>query len=453
MRSPKVKILIVSSGLRPEHFGGLPSHVEDLLVSLSAAGEQVAYLNVGAKSTWPLTQLSKRGDLPCPAWNLTSPRSYVRYWTGTKEPDSQVVLDAGYERAFHEVIEVFQPGIVHFHELTSVPVGIFEKVAANGIKLLFSAHDFFALCPTAKLFRPDGTHCDRTTENLDCQNCSLKAGLNRFQQWGYTNEQVLGRSLRLRNVGRRVIRWLEKSFSRLPETQAYQRRRQDFIRMLSFADAVLVTSRAQERLFQQHTGDQWRLRFLPLSRSTFRKDRPLSRMAAVRPNKLIFIALNIVNQAKGLDLLKSTFAKLAEEGIKVELRLVGLEPGTNPGIRTFGPYNDEQLDDILAEADFGILPSIWPEAYGYVGPEMLSRGLPVIASKMGAMPDYVIDGENGLLFDPKVEGDLASKIRTLISDTVLQKSLWEGAADGERKYLTMAEHMDALLRIYQEIIK
>jgi glycosyltransferase involved in cell wall biosynthesis len=322
-----------------------------------------------------------------------------------------------------------------------------------GIKLVYSAQDFFALCPTAKLFRPDGTFCDRTTENLDCRNCSVGADLNRFQQWGYANEQFLGRSIRLRNVGRRVIRWLGKSFSRLPETQAYQRRRQDFIRMISFADAVLVTSRAQERLFQQHTGDQWRLRFLPLSRTTFRNDHPLPRMATVRPNKLTFIALNIVNQAKGLDLLKSTFANLAEEGSKVELRLFGLEPGTYPGIRSFGPYSDEQLDEILGEADFGILPSIWPEAYGYVGPEMLSRGLPVVASKMGAMPDYMIDGVNGLLFDPNMEGDLASKIRTLVSNPSLQKKLWEGAAKGERKYLTMAEHVDALLSIYREIIK
>lgn len=132
-----MKIIVVSSGLKPEHFGGLPSHVEDLLGSLVEAGEEVAYLNVGAKAKWPRTRVWKRRDLPCPAWNLSSNLAYARYWTGTASPLSQVVATPAYRRAFFSVIDEFRPDLVHFHELTSFPVGLLEELRGRSIRTAF----------------------------------------------------------------------------------------------------------------------------------------------------------------------------------------------------------------------------------------------------------------------------------------------------------------------------
>jgi glycosyltransferase involved in cell wall biosynthesis len=376
----------------------------------------------------------------------------VAYWRGTAEPSSQVFLDRAYAKAFFKVIDEFTPELVHFHELTSAPVQLFESLKNRGIKTVFSAHDFYALCPTVKLFRPDGTYCSLGSDKLDCHNCSADAGLNRFQQLRYANDQWFAKQHRFRKFGQRVISRIEKILKKRPEAAVYQQRRKDFIKFLGLADSVLLTSRTQEKIFRLHCGDQLKLQLLPLSRATIRNDRPEPRLSTVRTDKLTFLALNIVNPAKGSDLLKSTFADLSREFPNVELRLYGLDPGESPGIRAFGPYDNEQIEEIISEADFGILPSIWPEAYGYVGPEMLSHGLPVIASSIGAMPDYITDSVNGLLFHPNTNGDLATKIRTVITNESLQKKLWEGAANSERQYLTMQEHTDKLVIIYRELL-
>lgn len=447
-----MRLLIVSAGLKPDHFGGLPAHVEDLVRSLAARGESVGYLNTGAKSAWPGTRLSRRTDLPCPAWNLVSRWAHTRYWTGTLEPQAQVRPDAAYARAFLRVIAEFRPDVVHFHELTSFPLALAEELRARGIRLVYTPQDYYSLCPTVKLQRPDGTECRRAAGELDCDGCSLNAQFNRALQWEHATDRWFGGVIKLRNLARRVVRATARRRGKPAARPAYQERRREFDRLLAQFDAVMVTSTDQRRRLSEWPGHAWKLRDLPLSRRTFRTAPPPARTQEVQPGKLVFVALNIVNPAKGLSVLQEAFAALAAENVPAELHLYGLAAGTSPGVRSFGPYDDTTLDDILNRADFGLLPSLWPEAYGYVGPEMLSRGLPVLASRIGAMPDYVRDGMNGLLFNPHERGDLAKAVKRLVDSPELRRTLWRGVSEGPRHYLTFDQHLDRLLAVYRELL-
>lgn len=446
-----MRILIVSSGLRPERFGGLPSHVEDLLETLVEAGQEVAYLNSGAKSKWPQTRAWKRENLPCPAWNLSSKLSYAQYWTGTRNPLAQIVPSRSYRRAFLKVIGEFRPQLIHFHELTSFPLELIEELRQRSIATVFSAADFYALCPTVKLFRPDHSFCTRSTEELDCDRCSIEARSEGALQLMHANDVWLADMIKMRNIGRRLIRLCERTFSRTAPTSVYVERRRHFEILFRKFDVVLATSRAQERIFRDRTSG-WNVRFLQRSRKTIQARTPPQRKGPHDPDKLVFLALNIVNPAKGLTLLEEAFGAIHRDLPEVELHLYGLAEGAAPGICYHGPYDDSQLDGIIASADFGILPSIWPEAFGYVGPEMLSRGLPVVASDRGAMPDYVIHGMNGMLYDPSIPGALETCIRKLAQDASLRRRLWQGAAIGKRHYLTMAQHTEKLLEIYRDAI-
>lgn len=445
-----MKVLIISSGLKPERFGGLPSHVEDLLHALVGAGVSVAYLNTGAKSKWPITRLWERKGLPCPAWNLSSKLSYAEYWKGTRHPLAQVTACPGYRKAFLSVINAFKPDLVHVHELTGFPVELFRELRRRNVKTIFSAADFYAVCPTVKLFRPDHSLCDRKPDQLDCQVCSKNARSERANQWAHANEQWLGQFVKLRNLGRRLIRGIGTLGKKPCSPEPYIKRRNLFEEIFREVDVILATSRAQQRIFGEQT-NSWNIRFLQRSRATIRSDSPTPRTARRNVDKLVFVALNIVNPAKGLSLLEDAFAAVHKDYPEVELHLYGLTEGRVPGIRYFGPYDDDQLDSIIESADFGILPSIWPEAFGYVGPEMLSRGLPVLASNRGAMPDYVIHDANGLLFDPATPSALEQCLRQLVMDESLCGKLWEGAASGERHYLSMQEHTEKLLTLYRQI--
>jgi glycosyltransferase involved in cell wall biosynthesis len=63
--------------------------------------------------------------------------------------------------------------------------------------------------------------------------------------------------------------------------------------------------------------------------------------------------------------------------------------------RYAGSYRSGDLERLLERFHVGLMPSVWEEAYGYVGVEFLACGLPVIASARGGMVDYTRDGETG----------------------------------------------------------
>ncbi|HEY5551265.1 MAG TPA: glycosyltransferase, partial [Opitutaceae bacterium] len=202
-----MRVLIVSGGLKPDHFGGLPAHVEDLIHGLIARGLDVGYLNTGKKSKYLRTYLMPRQDLGCPAWDLASKRAFTRYWTGTREPIRQIHPSRAYARAFLSVIDSFRPDIVHFHELTSFPIALIHELKSRGIKVFYSAADFYPLCPTVKLLRPDGTVCERAAGELDCDLCSKEARYNLEWRFEYVVDRWLPTMIGFRNIGRRIIRF------------------------------------------------------------------------------------------------------------------------------------------------------------------------------------------------------------------------------------------------------
>src|SRR5205823_10362163 len=79
-----------------------------------------------------------------------------------------------------------------------------------------------------------------------------------------------------------------------------------------------------------------------------------------------------------------------------------VDPGVRPrlerlaSVRLRGSYADSgDLDSVLDRVDVGIVPSVWEEALGFVGIELLAKGIPVIGNARGGIPDYTIPGQTG----------------------------------------------------------
>jgi glycosyltransferase involved in cell wall biosynthesis len=75
-----------------------------------------------------------------------------------------------------------------------------------------------------------------------------------------------------------------------------------------------------------------------------------------------------------------------------------------------GRLNPEQIAAQMARSRFLVLPSEWYETFGRVAAEAFACGVPVIASRMGAMEEIVADGRTGLHFTPGSVDDLVCKV-------------------------------------------
>ena len=84
----------------------------------------------------------------------------------------------------------------------------------------------------------------------------------------------------------------------------------------------------------------------------------------------------------------------------------------------------DELLEIYRRADIFALPTrseTYPQAIG----RALACGLPVVASRMGAIPELVRTGENGLLITPGSSDELAAALRTLADDPGLRRRMGE----------------------------
>ena len=168
--------------------------------------------------------------------------------------------------------------------------------------------------------------------------------------------------------------------------------------------------------------------------------------------KIRFVALNVNQLEKGSSVLLREFQEMRAHTNDVELHFFGnVAPSLIAEVFFHGAYKSTELDSILSTMDVGIIPSVWPEAYAYVGPEMLQRGIPLIVSSVGAMTEYVTHNVNGLHFDPNTPGDLARAMRSLVSDSDLLHRLRTNALASQLGIVSFADHIDAMEAIYAEL--
>jgi glycosyltransferase involved in cell wall biosynthesis len=86
-----------------------------------------------------------------------------------------------------------------------------------------------------------------------------------------------------------------------------------------------------------------------------------------------------------------------------------------------------EASTLLAGVDLCVVPSLWQDAFPLSVMEAMSLGKPVIASKVGGIPEMIDDGVTGVLVAPGDERGLAASISRLLGDSFLCERLGRSA--------------------------
>jgi len=172
------------------------------------------------------------------------------------------------------------------------------------------------------------------------------------------------------------------------------------------------------------------------------------------------ISVGTVEPRKGLEFLIRALGIMLE--LDWTLDVVGaLEPdyhrslmelgrlaGVTSRIRFHGRVRDKDLEELMALAHVFVHPSIW-EGFGLAVVEAMERGLPVVASDAGALPELVHNGRTGLLVPPGNSDALAHALRRVMAAPQLREKLGKAAATSVRDRYSWDEtgrQVDAALR-------
>jgi glycosyltransferase involved in cell wall biosynthesis len=112
--------------------------------------------------------------------------------------------------------------------------------------------------------------------------------------------------------------------------------------------------------------------------------------------------------------------------------------------------NQRHVQPYMQAADCFVCPSLWEEAAGLVNLEALACGLPVVASRIGGIPELVEDGRTGLLFPAGDAEALADGIARLADDRELRQRMSREARSTALECFSVESRIDDYLSFYAE---
>ena len=199
--------------------------------------------------------------------------------------------------------------------------------------------------------------------------------------------------------------------------------------------------------------DTRRFRDVVIDRSTYRK------ALGVKDNQLIVLAIGELSHRKNHQVIVKALEQanipnavfmicgsaMTSENTKDELEKLAEESGID--LRLMGLRDD--IPQICKCADIGVMPST-REGLGLSGIEMLASGLPVVASNVHGIVDYITNGVDGYLCDPFNIEEFANAIKKL-SDLNIRNSMVNNCEKAaEPFYVEYAKK--AMANIYLEML-
>lgn len=304
-------------------------------------------------------------------------------------------------KAFLRYISHLEVDVVHFQHLIGFTGSCLKTCSDQGVPTVMTVHDAWLLCQQSHLIRFDGAFCAEGPESVEnCVAC------------------LIGR-----------YRGLPLSQHRREHRQNLAFRYTYLKECLAGIDGMLICSSFIGNLLSKHGVSCKKMILSPLGLNPFH-----SIPKRNDDNNLRLTFLGTIYFTKGLDILIRAFNEL--EDWRTELHIWGKivderyfheslsQLETNKKAIYHGGYGRDDLPWILAHSDVAVVPSRG-ESYSFVIRECLQGGVPVVAANVGAIPEIITDGANGLLFKQGDHRDLASKIRYILCNPWLVSQLRE----------------------------
>lgn len=160
---------------------------------------------------------------------------------------------------------------------------------------------------------------------------------------------------------------------------------------------------------------------------------------------------------KGVDLLIDSLAKIE---YSLPLRIVGEGPerkalelqAGNQNVTFYGHLEKSALIAQLQNALAVVVPSRWYENYPFAVLEAFAAGKPVVAANIGGLPEMVIPGQTGWLFEPDDTEDLSALLTTISSNPSAAVVMGHSARKWVEENAAPEQHYQHLLQLYSEYV-
>jgi glycosyltransferase involved in cell wall biosynthesis len=195
---------------------------------------------------------------------------------------------------------------------------------------------------------------------------------------------------------------------------------------------------------------------------------PPKHRPATERNELTIIHVGRLDRAKGIEILaqaipavikkfpQTRFIFVGEDrpdgrGSTWQQRLTTLfkQGGVDNHVVFTGGVDQPTLIDRYHQADMAVIPSILYESFSYTCAQAMAAGLPVVAARIGGIPETVDNEVSGLLVTPNHSAELAQAITRLAQDPALRAQMGRAGQQRAKQQFSADLVAGQVLKIYQ----
>jgi GT2 family glycosyltransferase/glycosyltransferase involved in cell wall biosynthesis len=445
-----MRILLVVHGLPPAATGGTEVYVRDLAQSLAASGEdQVMVLTREANPRKPELNVRTFAD------------GLVRVTAVNNTFQSCMSFEESYanpaiERIAGDVLDAWDPDVVHIQHLTCLSTGIPRQAVSRRIPVAMTLNDYWLICHRGQLVNRDGRRCDGPFDD-GCDGClppGILANETAFRAGRLLRtlplpgaQHAVALAANVAGAATSPARLRAATFARLQHMREAVRGVDRFLApSRTLAEAFGPFGVTADRLVRCNQG-------IASARGDLRRGSRLPLRVAFAggflPTKGLHVLLDAIEQMPAgsvtVDVLGACVPYHGEDAYvsSLESRI------SHPAIRMVGPVPHDRMRSILDAVDVLVVPSTWIENAPFIIREAFAARVPVVASNLGGMAEMVRDGIDGLLFDPGDAGMLASVLKRCVDEPLLLERLSRGIVAP----MSMEEDAASLRAMYRDMAR
>jgi glycosyltransferase involved in cell wall biosynthesis len=336
-------------------------------------------------------------------------------------------------KKFELLCERVRPDVVHMnlvHRQITLSILDAPYLMEHRVPVLFTSHDYILVCPNYLMLDGSGAVCEA------CLGGNFGNCLRRKCVKGSTSKSAMA----------------------MVEANWYKKHR-----TYSKIDCIIAPSEfMRDKLIQGGFPERQVVHM-----QNFAKDEVLERARNTddqtdwkHPYVLFFGRLS---KEKGVDVLVNAFERALPQ-MPEDMRLViagdgpereALETRSSDRVRFVGFKQGDELEKLVSGATLVCCPSVWRENMPYSIVEALAEGTPVVGSRIGGIPEAVIEDETGWLAEP---GDVESlamaivKVAKLAQDSAAYHALQQRCRDYVLVRCDQSIYMNQLIGLYEELI-
>ena len=430
-----LKILVVVHGYPPTAVAGTEICAQRLCVALKEMGHDVLVIAREERFGYPEYKIirDERDGIPV-----------MRIVNNFKKLQERYMYDyhPRIEEIFEDELARLKPDLVHVQHLSGASWGIPLIVKKHGIPLVVSLHDYWYACERVQLLRPDGTICPGPDDGRNCSRYCAHGSLSLMAsavierlKWGTgflgacPGERIVLRTLA-------AIQPLAMPRKTKKLRRVYRERCARLLHNLSSADALIAPSEKAREIYEALGIPKERVVVIPHGAPPLPEARAgflRNEYDGTRP--LVVGYIGTVMAHKGVVTLLRAIRGLSPG--KASLRIYGraypprftrfitkaITRFPRGQVEIQGAYQPEELPRLMAGLDVVVIPSLWHETFNLVLWEAWASRLPVIASRVGALSDFIREGVDGLTFPPGDWRGLSAHLARIVENPALLATL------------------------------